>query len=27
VQDSDYNYVRAMYQTVGYPQLAQFVGE
>jgi phosphonate transport system substrate-binding protein len=27
VQDSDYNYVRAMYHTVGYPQLAQFVGE
>jgi phosphonate transport system substrate-binding protein len=27
VQDSDYNYVRAMYQTVGHPQLAQFVGE
>jgi phosphonate transport system substrate-binding protein len=27
VQDSDYDYVRAMYQTVGYPQLAQFVGE
>ncbi len=27
VQDSDYNYVRAMYKTVGYPQLAQFVGE
>jgi phosphonate transport system substrate-binding protein len=27
VKDSDYDYVRAMYQTVGYPQLARFVGE
>jgi phosphonate transport system substrate-binding protein len=27
VKDSDYDYVRHMYVTIGYPQLAQFVGD
>ena len=27
VQDSDYNYVRSMYATIGYPEYAGFVGE
>lgn len=27
VQDSDYNYVRSMYATIGYPEYAEFVGE
>jgi phosphonate transport system substrate-binding protein len=26
VKDSDYNYVRAMYRTIGYPEYAEFVG-
>jgi phosphonate transport system substrate-binding protein len=27
VKDSDYNYVRAMYATIGYPQYSEFVGD
>ena len=27
VQDSDYDYVRSMYATIGYPEYAEFVGE
>ncbi len=27
IQDSDYNYVRSMYVTIGYPAYAQFVGD
>ena len=27
VKDSDYNYVREMYATIGYPQYAEFVGD
>jgi phosphonate transport system substrate-binding protein len=27
VQDSDYDYVRAMYATIGYPQFSEFVGD
>ena len=27
VKDSDYNYVRAMYATIGYPQYSNFVGD
>jgi len=27
VQDSDYNYVRSMYATIGYPEFSTFVGE
>ena len=26
IKDSDYNYVRSMYATIGYPQYAEFVG-
>ena len=27
VKDSDYNYIRAMYTTIGYPQYSDFVGD
>lgn len=27
IKDSDYNYVREMYATIGYPQYAEFVGD
>jgi phosphonate transport system substrate-binding protein len=27
VKDSDYNYVRSMYKTIGYPEFSNFVGE
>lgn len=27
VQDSDYNYVRSMYETIGFPEFAEFVGD
>ncbi|GAA3957934.1 phosphate/phosphite/phosphonate ABC transporter substrate-binding protein [Allohahella marinimesophila] len=27
VKDSDYNYVRAMYKTAGYPEYSEFIGE
>ena len=27
VKDSDYNYVRSMYATIGYPQYSEFVGD
>ncbi|GAB4188817.1 MAG: phosphate/phosphite/phosphonate ABC transporter substrate-binding protein [Thalassobaculales bacterium] len=27
IKDSDYNYVRSMYRTIGYPEYADFVGE
>ncbi|MFW5733478.1 MAG: phosphate/phosphite/phosphonate ABC transporter substrate-binding protein [Oceanidesulfovibrio sp.] len=27
VKDEDYNYIRSMYATIGYPQYAEFVGE
>lgn len=27
VKDADYNYVRSMYRTIGYPQYSDFVGE
>lgn len=27
VKDSDYNYIRSMYKTIGYPQYAEFVGD
>ncbi|MFO7595377.1 MAG: phosphate/phosphite/phosphonate ABC transporter substrate-binding protein [Desulfocurvibacter africanus] len=27
VKDADYNYVRSMYKTIGYPQYSDFVGE
>lgn len=27
IQDADYNYVRSMYETIGYPRFAAFVGD
>jgi phosphonate transport system substrate-binding protein len=27
VKDADYNYVRSMYATIGYPQYSEFVGD
>lgn len=27
IKDEDYNYIRSMYATIGYPQFAEFVGE
>ncbi|HHD74807.1 MAG TPA: phosphonate ABC transporter substrate-binding protein, partial [Nitratifractor sp.] len=27
VKDSDYNYVRSMYKTIGYPEFSSFVGD
>jgi phosphonate transport system substrate-binding protein len=27
IKDSDYDYVRAMYRTIGYPEFAEFIGE
>jgi len=27
IKDSDYNYVRSMYATIGYPEYSDFVGD